>query len=234
MYLLLCVFVWDSVSLCVRICLCMRVICFCVCMKVCKRERERERECVCVGFSVCLPICFMRVYMSVFVYVCKIGSCERRLLPKFSFLRVSVIDFLWNSSRDEFFELLPNSFLLAKTRSDPNFRKNSRKFAQKIAKKHKKRVGMSLLPKIRVGTKKWRSTRLVSTRENSSQLENRLEISSSSSECRALVQEYACVCDRERKKEREWMIRHKESSRGTILWLLMSDWMWRVPSVIHN
>ncbi len=66
------------------------------------------------------------------------------------------------------------------------FRENSRFFAIFIFASFGNRVLPKLLklPKL---TKKWRSTCLVSTLENSFRLENRLKSSAKSSECRALI-----------------------------------------------
>jgi len=70
-------------------------------------------------------------------------------------------------------------------------------FAKKSRKLGSEQVGTSLVPKIRVGTKKWHSTCLVSTHENSFRLETRLEISDKSSERRALesLHSFKLGCD---------------------------------------
>jgi len=83
------------------------------------------------------------------------------------------------TSCSSFFRTRPDSRKLVPTRSDPNFCKKTRFFANFVFVS----FGNSLLTKFSKVTKKWHSTRLVSTRENSFRLETRLK----SSECRALI-----------------------------------------------
>ncbi len=111
--------------------------------------------------------------------------CERRLLPKISFLRVSVIAVLQKlgservlqafselvSTRENLFRLVPTLI-----------------FAKNCIFSQVSFLRVSVIAVLRkLGSERKNDFQRVSTRENSFWLENRLEISSSSSVCRALT-----------------------------------------------
>jgi hypothetical protein len=107
-----------------------------------------------------------------------VRPCERRFFPKFLFSRVSESDFFYFGNilvMSEPSELVPT---WKPTRKSQKIVKNCFfVFFVFVS------FGKGLLPKV---TKKWCSTRPVSTHKNSSRLENQLESSVKSSECRAL------------------------------------------------
>jgi len=120
------------------------------------------------------------------IIVINLRPCERRLLPKFSFSRVSVIGVFRKLGLERviraFSELVPtreNSFRLVPTLIFAKNRVFSRFSFSRVS-------VIAVLRKLGLERVIRAFSELVSTRENSFRLETRLESSEKSSECRAL------------------------------------------------